>query len=111
MIVALGDVYAQVPHLDEVRQLMRETQARTREQPGCLSYTFAETLDEPGRFIVAQEWEDRAALARHYRSQAFADYQAKVKLLLVRDSELRVSEVQQSVRPVALPGDDPQQDE
>lgn len=111
MIIALGDVYGQVPNLDMVRQLMRETQARTRDQPGCVSYTFAETLDEPGHFIVAQEWDDRAALERHYRSQACADYQAGIKLLLVRGSKLRVSDVQQSVRPVALPGGDPQQDD
>jgi quinol monooxygenase YgiN len=111
VIIALGDVYAQIPRLEEVRRLMRETQRRTREQPGCLSYTFAETLDDPGHFILAQEWRDRTALEGHYRSEAFADYQAKVKLLLVRDSELRISEVQDSVRPVASPEGDPHQGE
>jgi quinol monooxygenase YgiN len=110
MIVAIGDIYAQIPHLDQVRDVMREAQQRTRAQQGCISYTFAETLDDPGHFVVVQEWRDRPALDEHYRSRAFADYQAKVSGLLVRDSELRVSFVAESVRPVATVGG-PQHDD
>jgi quinol monooxygenase YgiN len=108
VIVALGDIYAKIPCLDDARAVMRDTQQRTREQPGCVSYTFAETLDDPGHFVVMQEWQDLAALEGHYRSQAFADYQAAIAPLLVRDSDLRVSETRQSARPVADAGEDPQ---
>jgi quinol monooxygenase YgiN len=111
VIIAVGDVYAQIPRLEEVRELMRATQEQTRREPGCISYTFAETLDDPGHFVVVQEWRDREALEEHYRSQAFSDYQDQVKALLVRDSELRINRVEESVRPVASVGEDPQQDE
>jgi quinol monooxygenase YgiN len=111
MIIAHGDVYAQIPRLAEVRQLMREAQEQARGQPGCISYTFAETLDDPGHLVVIQEWQDQGALEEHYRSRAFADYQAKVKARLVRDSELRISVVEESIRPVASAGGDPQLDD
>jgi quinol monooxygenase YgiN len=111
VIIALGDIYAQIPHREELRQLMRSTQARAREQPGCVSYTFAETLDDPGHFVVVQRWRDQAALDEHYRSQAFADYQAKVRGLLVRTSDLSLHAVQESFRPVASSGGDPQLDD
>ena len=111
VILAAADVYAQIPRLAEVRELMRSTQATVREQPGCISYVFAETLDDPGHFVVVQEWRDREALEEHYRSQAFSDYQDQVKALLVRDSELRINRVEETVRPVASVGEDPQQDE
>jgi quinol monooxygenase YgiN len=101
VIIALGKVYAQVGRREEVRELMRSTQARVREQPGCLSYEFAETLDEPGTFLVAQRWRDRAAIDEHYRSQAFADYQAAIGEFLVRTSELELHAVQESFRPLA----------
>lgn len=100
MIIALGDVYAQIPRLAEVRELMRATQARVREQPGCVSYAFAESLEEPGHFMLVQQWRDQEALDEHYRSQAFADYQAQVAEQLVRASELRLHEVQVSYAPV-----------
>jgi quinol monooxygenase YgiN len=101
VIVALGDISAKIPRLDEVRRVMRDTQRRVREQRGCVSYTFAEALDDPGRFLVTQEWQDLASLEEHYRSQAFADYQDAITPLLVRDTDLRVSETRQSVRPLA----------
>ncbi len=100
MIIALADVYAQIPSRDGVRELMRLTQERVREQPGCLSYTFAETLDDPGHFVLVQQWRDQAALDEHYRSQAFADYQAGIAERLVRTTDLRVYAVTESVLPV-----------
>jgi quinol monooxygenase YgiN len=100
VILAAGDVYAQIPRLAEVRELMRSTQERVREHPGCISYVFAETLDDPGHFVTVQQWRDRAALDEHYRSAAFADYQSKIGDYLVRTSELRQYDVQESARPL-----------
>jgi quinol monooxygenase YgiN len=100
VIVGLGDIYAQIPRREEVRELMRATQASVREQAGCISYAFAETLDDPGHFIVVQQWRDQAAVDEHYGSRAFADYQAKIASLLVRTSELRLHVVQEGFRPV-----------
>ncbi len=54
MIIALGDVYAQIPQREGVSELMRAMQTRVRERPGCESYVFAETIDEPGHFVVVQ---------------------------------------------------------
>jgi len=110
-IIALGDVYAQIPHLETVRGLMRETQERAREQPGCVSYSFGETLDEPGHFLIVQEWSDQASLEEHYRSETYADFQAKLELLLVHSSDLRIHLVEKTVRPVESVGDNPQFDE
>jgi quinol monooxygenase YgiN len=107
VIVALGDISAQIPRLEDVRQVMRDTQKRVREQPGCVSYAFAEALDDPGHFVVVAEWQDLATLEGHYRSEAFADYQAAIAPLLVRDTDMRISETRQSARPVADTGEDP----
>ena len=76
----------------------RATQASAREQPGCEYYAFAESLDDPGHFVLVQRWSDRAALEEHYRSPAFADYQAGIAPLLVRSSELMLFEAAPGVR-------------
>jgi quinol monooxygenase YgiN len=100
VIIALGDVYAQVPRLEQVRELMRATQERARTQSGCISYAFAESLEDPGHFVVVQQWRDRAALDEHYRSQEFASYQDQIAEQIVRSSELRLHEVRASYEPV-----------
>jgi quinol monooxygenase YgiN len=98
MLIALGDVYAQIQRREEVRELMHATQASAREQAGCEYYAFAETLDDPGHFVLVQRWRDEAALAEHYRSRAFADYQARIAPLLVRTSELSLFEARTGAR-------------
>ncbi len=100
MIIALGDVYAQLPRVEAVRELMRATQARVGEQPGCISYAFAQSLDDPAHFLLVQQWRDREALEEHYRSAAFATYQAQIEKQLVHTSELRLHEVHASYAPV-----------
>jgi quinol monooxygenase YgiN len=99
MIIARGDIYVRIPDRERVAELMRATQARVREQPGCLYYAFAETLDDPGHLVVIQQWRDRDALERHYRSQTFADYQTAIGGHLVRTSELHIHEVDPGVVP------------
>ena len=101
MIVVVGDIYAQIPRREEVRDLMRATEARAREQSGCEYFAFAETLDDPGHFVVVQQWRDRRALDVHYASEVFASYQSQIGPLLVRNSELGIHEVRASARPVS----------
>ena len=93
MVLAVGDVYTQIPRRDEVRELMNTAQAHAREQPGCVSYVFAETVADPGHYVVVQQWLDQDALDAHYRSQDFARYQAGIDPWLVHPSELRVHQV------------------
>ncbi len=100
MILAVGDIHAQIPHRRRVEQVMLTAQAAARRQEGCEAYTFAQALEEPGHFVVLQQWRDRAALDAHHRSAAFASYQQDIAPLLVRDSELRVHVVADTFRPV-----------
>ena len=90
---------------------MLEAQHAALAEDGCISYAFAEALREPGHYLVVQRWRDRDALDAHYRSEAFFRYQASITPLLVRESELTVHEVWDTVRPVdsearTLPRDD-----
>jgi quinol monooxygenase YgiN len=100
MIVAVADIYAQIPQRTAVQKAMLETQLRVRDEPGCISFVFAEVVAEPGHFLLVQRWRDQAALDEHYRTAAFADYQAAIGGLLVRDSEMHVYVVEGEFRPV-----------
>ena len=100
MIVALGDVYAQLQGRDAAAQAMLEAQRAALQQDGCISFAFAETLGEPGHYVVVQRWSDRDALESHFRSESFFRYQAAISPLLVRESELTLHTVEDAVRPV-----------
>jgi quinol monooxygenase YgiN len=100
VIVALGDVYAQVPAREGAAQAMLDAQRAALEQEGCISFAFAEALGEPGHYIVIQRWSDREALDAHFRSESFFRYQAAITPLLVRESELTLHKVEDAIRPV-----------
>jgi quinol monooxygenase YgiN len=111
VIVALGDVYAQVPQRAAAQEAMLEAQHAALEQDGCVAFVFAEALGEPGHFVVVQRWRDPAALREHYRSESFFRYEAAIQPLLVRESELRVHVVEDEITPVDDAGLDLHQDD
>ena len=92
MIVVHAEIHAQIPELAAVRAAMVAAQAAARAEQGCVSFDFAEALDEPGRFLALERWRDGAALEAHFRSAGYHAYVAAVAPLLVRDSEVRVLE-------------------
>jgi quinol monooxygenase YgiN len=111
VIVALGDVYVQVPRREAAAEAMLAEQRAALGDAGCISFAFAEALDEPGHYVVTQRWDDREALEAHYRSEAFFRYQAAIAPLLVRDSELTLHSVEDAIHPLpsearSVPEDD-----
>jgi quinol monooxygenase YgiN len=100
VIVALGDVYAQIPRREEAVAAMLDEQRAALGQDGCISFAFAEALDEQGHYVVVQRWRDHAALDEHYRSEEFFHYQAAIAPLLVRESELELHTVADAIRPL-----------
>jgi quinol monooxygenase YgiN len=100
-IVVVGDLHALVGRRDQLLELLAETQARAREEPGCVSYAFAEVVGEPGRLLVCQEWDSEPALEQHYRSSGFADYQQRVGEFLARPSDVRIHHIRETLLPQA----------
>jgi len=101
LLVAIGDVFAQVPERRAAERVMLAAQAAARQQDGCLSYRFSEVLGDPGHYLLVGMWRDRPALDAHFRSASFAEYQATITPLLIRRSDLEVHVVAESTRPTA----------
>ncbi len=101
MVIGVGDVYVQIPHRQLAEEAMLTASEQALAQDGCLGFTFAEVLQDPGHFVVVESWSDRETLERHYRSPAFADYQRAIARLLVRSSEYRLHVVEETLHPVS----------
>jgi quinol monooxygenase YgiN len=97
-LVALGDLHTQIPQREAVERIMQHAQLTAREREGCESFSFAEAVGDPGHYLIVACWRDREAMEAHYRSPAFAAYQAAIAPLLVADSEMRLHVVEQTTR-------------
>jgi quinol monooxygenase YgiN len=99
-LIVFAHVHTLVGRRAEVLDVFREAAADARTQDGCLHYEFAESIDDPGRFVLVDEWRDQAALDAHFRSAGFLAYQENVGDLLARPSEVWIHRVSETVMPV-----------
>ena len=47
----------------------------SREEDGCLDYTFAQDLADPDTLILYERWRDQEALQAHMASAHMAEFQ------------------------------------
>ena len=59
-------------HEDEAIRLFAELTEATRAEPGCRMYLAHRSTDDPRRFFLYEQYDDRAALDAHRASGHFA---------------------------------------
>jgi quinol monooxygenase YgiN len=102
-VIAVGDVYTVLGRRDEVVELLSATQDRVRSEAGCLAYTFAEAVGDPGHYVVTQQWRDEAAFVAHYSSQPLTEYVTRATEFLARPTKMRIHRMADTIHP-ADPG-------
>jgi quinol monooxygenase YgiN len=72
---------------------MLEMLAASRAEDGCLVYSYAEDVAEPGLIRVFEAWRDQAALDAHLRTPHMAEWRAAWPQFGVSDRRLSLYEV------------------
>jgi quinol monooxygenase YgiN len=98
-VLAITRIFGIAGRREELRELMRATEARVAAEPGCRLYRFAATLDKPDEYLHVQEWTGDDAFAAHQRASAFRDYQRELFELLARPSDMQVYRVSPPIHP------------
>lgn len=88
MIVVSGTIVIDPAQVPRGIELTRELMAKTREEPGCISYEFFAALEDPSRFHVFEEWESEEALVAHSASDHMAAFFAAAGDLGIAHVEL-----------------------
>ena len=99
MLVVAGIVRLDPAHREEAIEAAREMMNATRQEAGCISYTFSADLEDPGTFRIFEEWKDQAALDAHFEAPHMATFGAKVGGFGVKEMSVQKYEVG-SVGPV-----------
>lgn len=93
MLLIVGTVRLPAQRLREARPVMARVVAASRAEDGCVDYSYAEDLFDPGLIRVTELWRDRAALDRHFASEHVAAWRAAWPALGIGERDLRVHEV------------------
>jgi quinol monooxygenase YgiN len=92
MIVLTGTVRIPTDKIDQARPLVKALIEATRQEDGCLFYSFGEDVLEPGLILIAEAWRDEACLGAHLASAHFVTWRDAGAALGVHDRHLTAYE-------------------
>ena len=92
MIIVSGILRLAAADLARLREAAAGVLSATRAEDGCIVYSFAEDLLEPGLVRIYEEWESREALAAHGRSAHIAAWHKALSAVTVIERDLKLIE-------------------
>jgi quinol monooxygenase YgiN len=92
-ILIAGTVQVPPEHLPRFKPHMEKMLAASRAEDGCLTYSYAIDVGEPGLVRIFEVWRDQAALDAHVRTAHMSDWRATWPEFGVSDRRLARYEV------------------
>ena len=74
MIVIAVTIPVKPAAREEARTLFTVLEAATRQEAGCLNYTFYADRNDPNTLFLFEEWESEEALANHYQTAHMKEF-------------------------------------
>ncbi|MCB2088411.1 MAG: putative quinol monooxygenase [Sphingomonadaceae bacterium] len=68
MIVVNGSFRLPPDRMEQAKPAMQRVIAASLEEPGCLAYSYAVDILDPGLVRVTEAWADGSTLARHFET-------------------------------------------
>ena len=87
-ILITGTIRLPAASLEAARPVMAAMVAAGRAEPGCLAYSYAQDVIDPGLIHVIERWTDDAALAAHFASPHIAEWRSHWPSLGITDRQL-----------------------
>ncbi|MCR5238359.1 MAG: antibiotic biosynthesis monooxygenase [Lachnospiraceae bacterium] len=81
MITSTARDYIKTEYKDRYLELISELIDRTREEEGNISYTLYADRDNPGEYVLIEEWQDQASLEAHFKTPHFTGIVPKIQKL------------------------------
>jgi len=93
MLLIVGTMRLPAGLLDAARPSMASMVKASRAEVGCLEYSYAEDVLDPGLIHVKERWRDRVALDKHFKSAHIVTWRANWPSLGVGERNLSLYEV------------------
>jgi len=75
MIQINGTIRLQGGSADKAKDAIVTMMLASRQEDGCIDYTFAQDLNDPAVLVLFERWRDQDALQAHMQSAHMADFQ------------------------------------
>lgn len=72
----------------QAAEQLNRLQKRSRQDTGCIQYEMHVSPDDPGRFMLYEQWESQAHLDAHLGMEYLAGFREETKEFLAADPVL-----------------------
>ncbi len=93
MIIVAGTFRMPEGRVDDILPVARATLAATRQEVGCITYSFAFDMEDRGLVRIYEEWESRSHLEAHSRQPHMGPWRAKLTEIGASGRSLKMFEV------------------
>ncbi|MCU1623562.1 MAG: antibiotic biosynthesis monooxygenase [Frankiales bacterium] len=73
MLVVIATLAGKPERRQDIVGALAKAAAASRGDAGCLSYAFAQDVEDPDRFVSVETWEDKASLDAHFTQPHLAE--------------------------------------
>jgi quinol monooxygenase YgiN len=92
MILIMGTFRMPPENVAAALPMAERVVTATRAEDGCIAYSYAQDLFDPGLIHVSEKWRDRAALSAHAKSAHMQTWIAERAGLNLSERNIRVFE-------------------
>jgi quinol monooxygenase YgiN len=92
-LIIAGTVRVPPANLADLKPHMETMLAASRAEDGCITYSYAEDVAEPGLVRVFEVWRDQAALDAHFQTAHMAAWRGAGASFGVSDRKLFAYEI------------------
>lgn len=93
MIIVLAQAHARPEHRDALAEQLATASVISRDDPGCVAYSFQCDIEDPNSFTSIERWESRADLDAHLATTHVADLVAALQDMVSAAPVITVYEV------------------
>ena len=73
MYVVAAQYYAKEGTADEIAAILKKMIPISRAEPGCALYTVNRSVDDPRKFLLYEQYHDKAGYEAHMATQPFKE--------------------------------------
>ena len=93
MIIVAGTFRVPEDRIEALMPLARATLAASRDEEGCIAYSYAFDVEDRGLVRVFEQWKSRADLDRHFKQPHMGPWRAKLAEIGTSSRDLMAYEV------------------
>ncbi|NNL87944.1 MAG: antibiotic biosynthesis monooxygenase [Marinicaulis sp.] len=93
MIIVSGKAKVKPGAVEKVRAVMEATIKATREETGCIDYSYGLDVLDPNTIVVLEYWETAEALQAHFTQPHMAEWMKALGEAGVIEQDIRAFEI------------------